>query len=203
MQVFFLERKNRGHGQAGGVACYIINQLMYKRWNDMEVHDLEIIWTKIMTMKMARTLSCILLACIYYTLNTDYLKIRDHLITSIDTVMRKHPECGVIITGVFNQLRDNFMKTHYRFVQVVNVVTHGQTILDKIWTNMEEVYTPPVTISELGKPKAIKSVDTGCVTRLTVRCMGPNEKGTFNMALSAIKWEPLFRLDSYADQYSY
>ena len=74
-----------------------------------------------------------------------------------------------------------------------------------------EVYTP-VTISELGssdhnivllKPKARNSVDTGCVTRLTVRCMGPKEKATFNMALSAIKWEPLFRLDSCADQYSY
>ena len=78
---------------------------------------------------------------------------------------------------------------------------------------MEEVYTPPpppVTISELGssdhsmillKLKAKNSVDTGCVTRLTVRCMGPKEKATFNMALSAIKWEPLFRLDSCADQY--
>ena len=33
--------------------------------------------------------------------------------------------------------------------------------------------------------------------------MGPKEKATFNMALSAIKWEPLFRLDSCADQYSY
>ena len=42
------------------------------------------------------------------------------------------------------------MKTHYRFVQVVNVVTRGQAILDKIWTNMEEVNIPPVTISELG-----------------------------------------------------
>ena len=53
------------------------------------------------------------------------------------------------------------------------------------------------------KPKAKNSVDTGCVTRLAVRCMGPTEKASFNMALSAIKWEPLFRLDSCADQYSY
>ena len=57
--------------------------------------------------------------------------------------MRKHPEYGMIITGNFNQLWDNFMKTHYRFVQVVNVVTRGQARLDKIWTNMEELYTPP------------------------------------------------------------
>ncbi|KAK2149558.1 hypothetical protein NP493_2882g00005 [Ridgeia piscesae] len=171
-----------------------------------------IMWIKVMPKKTPRKFSCILVACLYYTPKTEYLKIRDHLITNIDTVMRKHPECGVIITGDFNQLRDNFMKTHYRFVQVVNVVTRGQAILDKIWTNMEEVYTPPVTISELGssdhnmvllKPKAKNSVDTGCVTRLTVRCMGPKEKATFSMALSAIKWEPLFRLDSCADQYSY
>ena len=64
--------------------------------------------------------------------------------------MRKHPECGVIITGDFNQLRDNVMKRHYRFVQVVNVVTRVEAILYKIWTNVEEVYSPPVTISELG-----------------------------------------------------
>ncbi|KAK2148162.1 hypothetical protein NP493_2779g00000 [Ridgeia piscesae] len=62
-----------------------------------------------------------LVACFYYTPKTEYLKIRDHLITNIDTVMRKHPECGVITTGDFNQLRDNFMKTHYSF----NVVTRG------------------------------------------------------------------------------
>ena len=69
------------------------------------------------------------------------------------------------------------METHYRFVQVVNVVTRGQAILDKIWTNMEKVNTPPVTISEQGssdhnmvllKPKEKNLVDTGCVTRLNV-----------------------------------
>ena len=53
------------------------------------------------------------------------------------------------------------------------------------------------------KPKAKNSVDTGCVTRLNVRCMGPKAKATFNMALSDIKWKPLFMLDSCADQYSY
>lgn len=212
MQGFCLERKDRGHGRAGGVACYIRNDLMYTRLSGMEAHDLEVIWIKIMPKKMPRKFSCILLACIYYTPKTEYLKIRDHIITCIDIMVRRHPECGVIVTGDFNQLHDNFMKTHYRFVQVVNVVTRGQAILDKIWTNMEEVYTSPVTISELGssdhnmvllKPKCNRLVDTGCVTRLTVRCMGPNEKAAFAMALSAIKWEPLFRLESCADQYLY
>ena len=98
----------------------------------MEVHDLKVMWIKVMPKKTPRKFSCILVACLYYTPKTEYLKIRDHLITNIDTVMRKHLECGVIITGDFNQLRENFMKTHYRFVQVVNVVTRD------IKQNMDE-----------------------------------------------------------------
>ena len=89
--------------------------------------------------KKTRKLSCILVACLYYTPKTEYLKIRDPLISNIYTVLRKHPECGVTITGDFNQLRDNFMKTHYRFVQVVNFVTRGQAILDKIWRKCTRV----------------------------------------------------------------
>ena len=64
-------------------------------------------------------------------------------------MVHKQPECGVIITGDFNQLKDNFLKVHYLFVQVVNVVTRGQATLDKIWTNMNVFYYTPVSISEL------------------------------------------------------
>ena len=89
------------------------------------------------------------------------------------------------------------MKTHYRFVQVVIRQSDIRQNMDECGGGVH----PPVTISELGssdhnmallKPKAKNSVDTGCVTRLTVRSMGSKEKATFNMDLSAIKWEPLF-----------
>jgi len=40
------------------------------------------------------------------------------------------------------------MKTHSRCIQVVNIVTCGQVIVDNIWTY--EVFIPPVAISELG-----------------------------------------------------
>ena len=53
-----------------------------------------------------------IIACIYYTQQTDYLKMREHIITSIDAVIRKHADCGIIITGDFNQMNDNFLKTH-------------------------------------------------------------------------------------------
>ena len=84
-----------------------------------------------MSTKLPRKVSCILVACVYYTQHTDYSQMRHNLIMGIDTMIRKHPECEVIITGDFNQLTDNFLKVHYRFVQVANVVTRGQSTLDK------------------------------------------------------------------------
>ena len=133
-----------------------------------------------MPKRLPRTVSCILIsvACIYYTQQTDYLKMREHIITSIDAVIRKHPDCGIIITGDFNQLNDNFLKTHYRFVQIVNVGTRGNAVLDKIWTNMDNVYMSPVTLSELGtsdhnmvllKPGSRLPRSTDSVMRVTIR----------------------------------
>ena len=143
---------------------------------------------------------------------TEYAKMRDHLLTCVESVIRKHPECGVIITGDSNQVNDSFLKTHYKFSQIVKVATRGQAILDKIWTNMNMVYSKPVTVAELGtsdhnmvllKPSSKTTLDTGNWTRMSVKSMGAKEKATFELALSLIKWEPLYRLDSCNEKYVY
>ncbi len=36
--------------------------------------------------------------------------MRDHVINGVDSVVRKHPNCGVLLTGDFNQLNDTFLK---------------------------------------------------------------------------------------------
>ena len=109
--------------------------------------------------------------------------MREHIITSIDAVIRRHPDCGIIVTGDFNQLNDNFLKTHYRFVQIVNVGTRGNAVLDNIWTNMDKLYMTPITLSELGKsdhnmvllkPGGSLPCSTGSVMRVTTRAMGEN-----------------------------
>ena len=45
---------------------------------------------------------------------------------------------------------DSFLKTHYKFSQIVKVATRRQAILDQIWTNMNMVHSKPVTVAELG-----------------------------------------------------
>ena len=175
---FNLERKDRKNGRAGGVAYYLRSDLLYSRFIAYEDDELEVIWIGVMPKRLPRTVSCILIACIYYTQQTDYFKCVNIIITSIDAVIRKHPDCGIIVTGDFNQLNDNFLKTHYRFVQIVNVGTRGNAVLDKIWTNMDKLYMSPITLSELGKsdhnmvllkPGGSLPCSTGSVMRVTTR----------------------------------
>ena len=45
--------------------------------------------------------------------------------------------------------------------------------------------------------------DTGNLTRMSVKSMGAKEKATFELALSLIKWEPLYILDSCNEKYVY
>ena len=69
---------------------------------------------------------------------------------------------------------------------------------------MVEVSTPPVTISELGtSDHSMVLWEPKCSIYVTVRCMGPKEKETFAMALSVIKWEPLYILETCEEQYAY
>ena len=138
--------------------------------------------------------------------------MREHVITGIDTVTRKHPDCGVVLIGDFNQFNDKFLVSHYSFIQMVKILTRGDAILDKMWTNMAELYNSPVSISELGKsdhnmillqPMVHTMHDTGSVTRVTIKSIGINEKDNFSKALSSVRWEPLFLLHTCEEKYNY
>ena len=64
------------------------------------------------------------------------------MITSLDTIVSCYPECGIILTGDLNQLRDSFLRVHYGYAQLVNVATRNGAILDKIWSYMSPLYAP-------------------------------------------------------------
>ena len=114
----------------------------------------------------------------YHPPGANSAAMRDHEINGVDSMVRKHPDCGVLLTGDFNQLNDKFLKTHYRYAQLVKVPTRGQSTLDKIWTNMSPVYDTPITLSELGssdhnmvllRPTHGHSLVKGSTARVTIR----------------------------------
>ena len=129
--------------------------------------------------------------------------MRNHIINGIDCMTRKHPDCGVMLIGYFNQFKDNFIKTQYRYVQVVKDPTRGQSLLDKIWTNMSTVYEVPVILSELGssdhnmvffKPTHYHSLDKGSKVRVAIRCFNSDNKAIFPAMLHAVKRDLMSRL---------
>jgi len=130
----------------------------------------------------------------------------------MDTILRKHPNCGVILTGDFNQLRDDFLRTHYKYKQLVNKPTRLNAILDKLWTNMSAVYDSPEVLDELGasdhrmvllSTTGHPSLDTGSVQHVITRCMGHTERAMFASALSRVRWEPLYHLPTCQEQFEY
>ena len=69
---------------------------------------------------------------------------------TLDGILRRHPDCGIILIGDFNQLRDMFLRTRYGFAQLVNTATRNSAILDKVWTDMNTVYDTPAVLDTLG-----------------------------------------------------
>ena len=196
---FYCERKDRVNRRAGGVACYVKNDVLYSRIVELEDHLFEVLWLKI------RAFSCIILAGIYHPLGANSAAMRDHVINGVDSVVRKHPNYGVLLTGDFNQLNDTFLKTHYRYAQIVKVPTRGHSTLDKIWTNMSPVYDAPITLYELGssdhnivllRPTHGHSLEKGSPVRVTIRCMSSDNRAKFSAMLSAVRWETMFRMRS-------
>ena len=53
------------------------------------------------------------------------------------------------------------------------------------------------------KPSSSLPCSTGSVMRVTIWAMGENEKALFDRALSAVSWEPMFRLETCEEQYAY
>ena len=192
------ERKDRVGPVGGGVACYVAATVPYDRLLDFEDNEHEVMWIRLRLHKLPRRFASIVIACIYHPPNSDNSSMREYIIATLDGILRRHPDCGIILFGYFNQLRDMFLRTQYGFAQLVNTATRNSAILDKLWTNMEPVYDTPAVLDTLGtsdhrmvllKPSYDAILDTGNIQRPVVRRFTANEKAAFASALSDVSWE--------------
>ena len=105
---FCCERKDRMERGGGGVACYVTETAVYGQLHDIEDNEHDVLWIRLKPKKLPRKYSCIIIACIYHPPGADNGSLREYLITSLDTVLRRSPDCGVILSGDFNQFNDSF-----------------------------------------------------------------------------------------------
>ncbi len=209
---FTCERKDRNAGRGGGVACFIKYGLSYVRLLSVEDQSYEVLWLRLTPKRLPRKFSCIIVACLYHPPSADNGLMRQYMISSMDTLLRKYPNAGFIILGDFNRLYDSFLKTHYGLAQLVSTPTRGMSVLDKMWSNMSCVYDKARVISELGTSDhkmtllvrtGIPSIEAGQATQKTTRVTGEKQKRLFASILGYIRWEPLYALPSCEMQFRY
>ena len=138
--------------------------------------------------------------------------MREYIIAKLDDILRRHPDCGIILTGDFKHLLDMFLRTEYGFTQLVNMATRNSAILDKLWTNMDPVYDTPVVLDTLGtsdhrmvllEPSCDAMLDTGNIQRAVVRRFTANEKAAFASARSHVSWERLYAMATCEEQFNF
>ena len=94
------------------MACYVAvaaASMVYTRLRYIEDDEHEVLWVRLRPQKLPRKYSCIIIACMYHPPKADNGSRREYMITSLDSLLRCYPECGIIVTGDFNQLRDSFL----------------------------------------------------------------------------------------------
>ena len=68
----------------------------------------------------------------------------------MDTVLRRNPDCGVILNGYFNQFNNSFFRTYYEFEQTGKRATRNRAILDNMSNNVSPVYGSLTVLDGVG-----------------------------------------------------
>ncbi len=76
--------------------------------------------------------------------------MRDYMSSCIDSIFQKQPDAGILIMGDFNRFNDRFFISHYGFKYVVSGATRHCATLDKIFTNVSELYKDVKILDPIG-----------------------------------------------------
>ena len=154
--------------------------MVYDQLHNIEAEEHKVLWIRLKPKILPKKYSCIIIACIYHPPGADNSSLREYLITSLDTVLQRSPDCDVILSGDFNQFNDSFLRTHYGYEQLVKAATRNRAILDKMWSNMSPVYGCPTVLDGVGTsdhkmvllvPSCFPTLDTGWSRAMfTYRC---------------------------------
>ncbi|XP_072041244.1 uncharacterized protein [Amphiura filiformis] len=99
---------------------------------------------------------CIVLCCNIHTPGDPHeQELIEHLLDSIDKISSKHPDAGISLIGDVNQLDiTQILAASHKFAQVVDKPgdkpTRGDSILDKIVTNLSTFYNTPIVSAPIG-----------------------------------------------------
>ena len=207
---FNLYRRDRQDGrQHGGIVCYIRDTIPTKQWTELNQPELETMWMTIRPPKMPRNHPQITICTVYHPPGADDWTLLNHIDQSVDYVRRHHPYTDVIIIGDLNKFRDSHLKRNHNLKQIVDIPTRGTATLDKIYTNLTDLYHRPVVIAPIGlsdhmvvicTPSTSTKYTEPVVSKTSLHSCRPDDRARFAAALNLISWETLFHLPSCEQQ---
>ena len=134
-----------------GVCVYASNVIYSKRLADLENADHECMWIWLRPNRLPRPLSG-LAVCVVHNppgRNTQAQRVlRQYLISSIDLLRNKYPDCAIIVLGDFNNFNIEDITFRQNLTQVVSKPT--RTVLDMIATDIHRFYEKPQIFAPLG-----------------------------------------------------
>jgi len=141
--LFRLDR--RGGQQGGGLAVYVKQGISCSFLSQFTHNELEVLWLLYRPHSMPREVTHLLIGAVYHPPKANNFQMLDYLVASMDEFTRAHPYTGILVLGDFNQLPNSQLKS-IPLQQIVTCPTRGNSIVDKIYTNVKDWYQTPIIL---------------------------------------------------------
>ena len=136
---FNIFRRDRGFKKGGGLCAYIRDSIVCNRLNLKNCADakIEIMWLQCIDGAVSYYI-----ACCYFPPKPDYNSkdFVNALCLDLDDIVSQPGDFIILVAGDFNQLDTSFLESDYGLIQLVSTATHGNNILDKVFTNRPDLY---------------------------------------------------------------
>ena len=221
MTNFNLFRKDRTSltkSCGGGVAVYIHSSHPARRMYDFERPGIESLWVTIRPHRLPRHTSIVLLVVVYHPPSSNAEEthtLLDHLQSSTDLFLTKHPDALVIITGDFNPNSTNLKAcTISRLLgmsQLIKVKTRDTGVLDLCFVNKPKLFDKPKQLPKIGNSDhytVLVEPVTNAQSKLTTgtpviyrRQMKDSNIREFGQWITSKTWNDVFELEECGGKY--
>ena len=193
---YSLVRKDRSVEKRGGVVCaYIKSSIGFKPIDELNDSLFESLWLYLRPNRLPRGFSCLIIGIIYHPPQEDDSLFTEHLISSLDIGLTKHPNAGIMLVGDFNHFSYWHICNHFNLRQMVKNPTRGDAILDLIFTNLLHRCNSPEILPGIGLSdhnsviiRPVKSIRKMKAELVFKRTVNPHLKDSFGRWLVSIDW---------------
>ena len=137
----------------GGVLAYVHQSIPVSRLTTAEVDDKEVLWLLLRPPRTPRPFSSIIVAIVYYPpgqsaeCGTDMI---EYLTSNLDRLLCDRPSSTIVIAGDFNKLNLTRLCNRFNLKKSILAPTRGNNTLDKVLTNMRDMYNLTLHLPPLG-----------------------------------------------------